>query len=79
MVCIMESIKEGGYSDAFFYDAQKSWYESANYFVVFEKNFSPPLCMLEYHIDLLQGKIKPKKDQLTVRIGPSRKKRIFSE
>ena len=78
MVCMMESLKEGGFSDAFFYDAQKSWFESAGYFVGFEKGFNPPLSMIQYHNEVLQGKLKPEKKQPVVSIGPSRKKRLYS-
>ena len=78
MTCMTESKNEGGFSDAFFYDAQKSQYESGDFFVTFEKNFRPPAGMLEYHNDLLLGRLKPCKDQNLVSIGPSRKSRLYS-
>ena len=78
MQCITESNEEGGFSDEFFYSAQKSWYEAAGFFVKFEKNFRPPISMLPYYMGVLDGTICPREGQSVVKIGPSRKHKMYS-
>ena len=66
-----------GFSFSYYHSLEIEVFLTLGYFVEFEAEFTAPLEHKDYQVKVATKKMKPRKDQLVVFVGPQRRKRFF--
>ena len=68
---------KAGFSFSFYHSLEIEVFLTMGYFVKFESEFKAPIEHSDYQLNVIQGKLKPKKNQKILCVGPQRRLRFF--